>query len=485
MAVLRGRAVQLMGEAFSGEAEDPTVLQLQADELYGMEEALASRVTAAFRGQRWEERAIQCVKAVVRRERLLIDATNLVERYARDKRMCHRRLEVRFEGESGFDAASGTEAGVTRGFYADVAEALLSSEHVSPLNCPVSCFELPWKSVSDGPMDGLVSNMECRLPLWIPDMDSTHQVVIPTPRANQNSTLGVFPRPLLPYDALLPLVLERFRFMGRLFAAAMRDGLMFPLQLSTSFLKLVQMSSDRPSAAAAAMPPAESNATGNTFVESSLSPTCRAISLTSDDLPRPGFLGGEVYAVEKYICAALDKIDEAEPPLSPLEAEEQRQKVATDPQFARVALGKSYDCSFEEYFEDRVFVDPLSPTQDEDSAPLCASGHLRQVTIHNVREWTMLAKRFILHDGVMEQACAFRQGIDDFFSSDYLRIFTAVELQRDVCGGGDKVDRWTEDDIRGLLKFDSECHVLRVNWIPFCRVTYQAHIVSLPRKSYF
>jgi hypothetical protein len=455
MAVLRGRAVQLMGEAFSGEAEDPTVLQLQADELYGMEEALASRVTAAFRGQRWEERAIQCVKAVVRRERLLIDATNLVERYARDKRMCHRRLEVRFEGESGFDAASGTEAGVTRGFYADVAEALLSSEHVSPLNCPVSCFELPWKSVSDGPMDGLVSNMECRLPLWIPDMDSTHQVVIPTPRANQNSTLGVFPRPLLPYDALLPLVLERFRFMGRLFAAAMRDGLMFPLQLSTSFLKLVQMSSDRPSAAAAAMPPAESNATGNTFVESSLSPTCRAISLTSDDLPRPGFLGGEVYAVEKYICAALDKIDEAEPPLSPLEAEEQRQKVATDPQFARVALGKSYDCSFEEYFEDRVFVDPLSPTQDEDSAPLCASGHLRQVTIHNVREWTMLAKRFILHDGVMEQACAFRQGIDDFFSSDYLRIFTAVELQRDVCGGGDKVDRWTEDDIRGLLKFDS------------------------------
>jgi hypothetical protein len=163
--------------------------------------------------------------------------------------------------------------------------------------------------------------------------------------------------------------------------------------------------------------------------------------------------------VEKYICTALDRIDEAEPHLSPFEANDRRQKIASDPQFARVALGKSYDCSFEEYFEDRVFVDPLSPTQGEDAAPLCANGHLRQVTVHNIREWTRLAKRFILHDGVMEQARAFRQGVDDFFPSDYLRIFTAVELQRDVCGGGDKVERWTEDDIRALFKFDGE-HVI-------------------------
>ncbi len=38
MASLRARAVELVGEAFSGGAEDPTALQLQADELYGMEE---------------------------------------------------------------------------------------------------------------------------------------------------------------------------------------------------------------------------------------------------------------------------------------------------------------------------------------------------------------------------------------------------------------------------------------------------------------
>ena len=38
MTSLRARAVELASEAFSGGAEDPTALQLQADELYGMEE---------------------------------------------------------------------------------------------------------------------------------------------------------------------------------------------------------------------------------------------------------------------------------------------------------------------------------------------------------------------------------------------------------------------------------------------------------------
>ena len=38
MTALRARAVELVGEAFSGGSEDPTALQLQADELYGMEE---------------------------------------------------------------------------------------------------------------------------------------------------------------------------------------------------------------------------------------------------------------------------------------------------------------------------------------------------------------------------------------------------------------------------------------------------------------
>lgn len=38
---------------------------------------------------------------------------------------------VRFEGDSGFDTASVHEAVVTREFYADVAEALLSCYHIA------------------------------------------------------------------------------------------------------------------------------------------------------------------------------------------------------------------------------------------------------------------------------------------------------------------------------------------------------------------
>ena len=59
--------------------------------------------------------------------------------------------------------------------------------------------------------------------------------------------------------------------------------------------------------------------------------------------------------------------------------------------FTRVALGKNYTCSFEEYFQDRTFVDPLDPTQGADAVPLCTNGYRKPVTIYNVREWVELA----------------------------------------------------------------------------------------------
>ena len=89
MAALRGRAVELVGKAFSGGAEDPTALQLQADELYGMEEALGARVNGAFRAQKWRGRALQCVKAAVKRETLLADAASEMDLYAKDPFVKH------------------------------------------------------------------------------------------------------------------------------------------------------------------------------------------------------------------------------------------------------------------------------------------------------------------------------------------------------------------------------------------------------------
>jgi HECT-domain (ubiquitin-transferase) len=435
MTSLRARAVELVGEAFSGGAEDPTALQLQADELYGMEEALATRVRAAFRAVKWQEHSLQVAKAAVRRDRLLTDAAAVMDSYTNDRSVCRRRLEVRFEGESGFDAASGDEAGVTRGFYADVAEALLSAENVAGVCCSPSCAHgSPTASIKKvQPMDVQEFEEEAlKLPLWIPDMDSSAQVILPTPRADKRSGLGVFPRPLPHYHPQFDEVLQRFRFMGRLFAAAMRDGFMFPLPLSSAFLKLVQNGSD-----AAARKEATRNPT-----------------LLSSDLPRPGFLGGEVYAADYFICRALDRLDSSDPPLSRHELKRRYEEIATDKKFARVAFGKLYECSFEEYFQDRTFVDPLDPSQDAEAVPLCPKGHAKPVTIYNIREWVALAKSFMLYEGVIEQVLAFRRGVEDFFSADYLRVFTSEELQRDVCGVGDDVDNWTENSIRKLFKLD-------------------------------
>jgi hypothetical protein len=435
MAALRGRAVELVGEAFSGGAEDPTALQLQADELYGMEEALAARVRAAFRSAKWQEHSLQVAKAAVRRDFLLADATVVMEKYANDEAICRRRLEVRFEGESGFDAAAGDEAGVTRGFYADVAEALLSSDAVAGVFCATNCSVPVNALLKTQTWDiAAIERESLKLPLWIPDMDSGGQIVIPTPRSDKRSGLGVYPRPLPKYHPQMREVLSRFRFIGRLFAAAIRDGFMFPLPLSSAFLKLVQYGND------------------TTISEKDNSFVCTL--LTSSELPRPGFLGGEVYAAEAHICERLDRVDRMDPPLSRLDLEKQYDEIGRDPNFAREALGKSYECSFEDYFQDRTFVDPLDPTQGEDAVPLCPNGSQKSVTIRNVREWVDLAKMFVLYEGVIAQAMAFRDGVNDFFNPDYLRVFTADELQRDVCGVGDNVDNWNDATVRKLFKLD-------------------------------
>lgn len=60
-----------------------------------MEEALAAQVTVALRAHLWEERSLQVVKAVVRREKLMTDAADLMERYTSDERLWHRRMENR------------------------------------------------------------------------------------------------------------------------------------------------------------------------------------------------------------------------------------------------------------------------------------------------------------------------------------------------------------------------------------------------------
>ena len=114
--------------------------------------------------------------------------------------------------------------------------------------------------------------------------------------------------------------------MGQLFASAMRDGFMFPLPLSASFLKLVQ-----------------GRYSGRDARE-------KGRILTSSDLPRPGFLAGHIYAVESTICQSLDSIDQSDPSMTKAERDRRYEQVASDKSFAS-CLGHQYQCSFNDYFE--------------------------------------------------------------------------------------------------------------------------------------
>jgi len=252
--------------------------------------------------------------------------------------------------------------------------------------------------------------------------------------------------------------------MGRLFAAALRDRFIFPLPFSVSFLKLVQSRSftedsimlsgvieslrqysinpssssttvDNNSCTSSAQASSESSPViqGEKGDLSSLYQnqlSLRALTTTkgcleSLDLPRPGFLGGEIYAVEHYICAALDNLEETEPNLTKEELRQRRQEIAADKSFARKALGESYDGSFEECFEDRTFV-------------------------KNVCPWVALAisKQVVSFDGIVAQADAFCQAVSVFFCVDAFLLLSPRKLNKDICKGKDNVDSQDKDAIR-------------------------------------
>ena len=101
------------------------------------------------------------------RDSLLSDAVFLMVRYSAASRLRKRRLEVRFEGESGFDAASEDEAVVTIGFYADVAEASLSCDYVAGIRL-VSTFTKEECAQTSCLNDEYLfpTTKQTRVPLW-------------------------------------------------------------------------------------------------------------------------------------------------------------------------------------------------------------------------------------------------------------------------------------------------------------------------------
>jgi len=452
MEAIRQRAVALMQEAFSVDAEDPMALQLQADELYTLEESLKSQVASAFKRQRWAEHWLQSAKGVVSRKNLLADAQQVLSSYATNSSARRRRLEIQFTGESGFDAASGEQAGVTRGFYADVAGEMMSAGE--------NGRDLEEEKKSQGKKeDNNVtdqSSTEQDVAMWIPDIDPSGTMIIPTPRSNKNSIPGLFPLPVTPGSPEHKHVCEKFRMLGRLFASGLRDGFLVPLPISHEFITLIQKCEDPEEREGDEV--GESNSMSISSSSFDMEDVDAVIwegddddlILGVEDLPRPGFLGGEIYGIHVHICSELKKIEESG--MSETKKKSARAELANNKDFARKVLNAKYDCSFNDYIEGKVFVDPFDVSQS-DGFELCVGGREMAVTIDNVQEYVGLCKRWILQEGVISQAQNFRAGVNDFFPSACLSLLTPDELRMDICGE-DNVKDWTEGKIRSLFKLD-------------------------------
>ncbi|GMH67366.1 hypothetical protein TrLO_g5893 [Triparma laevis f. longispina] len=433
---IRQRAIALMQEAFSEDAEDPMALQLQADELYTLEESLKSQVATAFKRQRWSEHWLQSAKGIVRRSKLLGDAAYIMAAYAQNESARRRRLEIQFTGESGFDASSGEQAGVTRGFYADVALEVMSLS----------------KPTSTSPKNPLTTKPKPNL--WIPDIDPSGTTVMPTPRANSGSMIGVYPLPIHSSNPNHTQICKHFRMLGRLFASALRDGFLVPLPLSLEFIKLVQSAEIVEGEEGKEVTFKEedfmsmSGSSNEAMEDVEEGGEEGDLILGSSDLPRPGFLGGEIYALEKFIVEPLRSImggrEEGR--------EEKIRNLVEDETFCKRAFNVTYSCSFSTYVEGKTFVDPFDVSQ-KSGFELKLGGAEIPVTIENVEEYVGLCKRWILHEGVIAQARYFRSGVGDFFNADMLSLLTPKEMREDICGF-ESVENWDEDDVRGLFKLD-------------------------------
>jgi hypothetical protein len=109
--------------------------------------------------------------------------------------------------------------------------------------------------------------------------------------------------------------------LGRLAAMALRDGFVMPLPLSPSFIRLVQ-----------------------------------GHKLRAGDLPRAGFTGGEIAALEIGVCRKIEEIAHkfSSGDYGDTEKEEEKEKALTsleEMEFTQKYLHTNYRCSLGDYLE--------------------------------------------------------------------------------------------------------------------------------------
>jgi len=284
-------------------------------------------------------------------------------------------VEIQFEGETGFGSA------VTQSFYVEIAQMLQDR------------------------------NTNRQIPMWLEDDDSTNSQYLLCRR-------GLVIRPL-PEGPQRQAAVRRFRFLGRLFAQALREGFIAPLPLSEDFFALM--------------------------LGEQLGPS---------NFPHPGSgSAGELcgvladFAAELASFAALQC--EAGRTAEEVRAwrKEQGERDDFGERFLHHAEGTTTQrLSFDQYttMMGLCFVETgLS------GAPLCPDGENVPVTVDNVQEFVDLASRFWFDGGVTAQIEAFRAGLNDVFPFECLVAFSRSELREMFCGE-DRIE-WDEQALLSHL----------------------------------
>jgi hypothetical protein len=441
----------------------PTEAQKLHESLFDIEDALVALREKHFLGTMRVTTAVN-----VDRADLLRHASAVFERFVGHE----ERLAIKFKDEDGFDADSqGMEAGVTGGFYSAVAERLQRTceyayEHNGHSSTAVPTWvqetmttqprakrgefldttgglhPAPWALAGAGAskMDSACSSSGSSCGKRSRSSSSNSS------SSSSSSSIA---------NARLS-VLERFRFIGRLFATGLRDGFTVPLPVSVPFLALAQGRCDLSAASLLAMLRAQWG--GGAAAEAML----------------PSWL--VQLAAYEHVAAELDALDAR---VAAVEAagdsgaavvlQRQGRAAICGAEFAVARLGLGAGCamSFDAYvgFEhsEVTFVDqvdplapplpwPLKPSEGEAAAAAAAAAlsaqQDRRVTVDNVREFASALRERYLGSGVAAQVSAFRAGVRDFVSLDCLSLFTPVELSELVSGAELE---WTEDSLRRIL----------------------------------
>lgn len=247
--------------------------------------------------------------------------------------------------------------------------------------------------------------------LWIqhsPDSELTHQG-----RKFLHSRRGLFPRPCKPGSAESEDACRRFRFLGRLMAKALRDGFIVPVPFCISFFAAV-LGEDLP--------------------------------LTALPQPDDGWAGGIVGALGAFAADLRFRYAS----LSQEERLQKRKDAAAEKGWTGKWL-KLEKTAGEDSFDDYVQAcDVVFLEQGLNGPPLCENGEERAVNIDNLDAFVECAAKWWLREGIVEQAQAFRKGVEDVCTSPVIWAFEAEELRTLFCGS-DRVE-WTAEDLRKHLR---------------------------------